>query len=591
LVVIHLSDMHEGVMKEIPHRPVSIALRLLASTLALVITGAFAQSDRVAGAPADLVLRNGAVYTVDAGRSWAEAIAVRDGRIVYVGRNAGLGVLIGPKTRVVDLHGRMVLPGMHDAHIHPISSGMQALGCDLTGKLTADEYVAAVKACAAERPDAAWIVGGGWLMSVFGAGAMPSRSLLDAIVPDRPVLLTSSDGHTGWANSKALAIAGITRDTPDPPDGRIDRDPQTGEPVGSLQEGAIALVDRHVPPPTPAQRMDGLRYTVKMLNAYGITGFQDASVSPAELEAYAALDAAQELTAHAVLAQWWEREKGVEQIVGMEQRRKQFTRGHVRATSVKIMQDGVMENYTAVMLEPYLVAGSPRGIPMLQPAALNAAVTALDAKGFQVHFHAIGDAAIRQCLDAVQAARERNGASGLRHHISHLELIDPADAPRFRALEVIANFQPLWAYPDPYITELTIPFIGEKRAAHLYPIGSVHASGGMIAFGSDWSVSSANPFEQIEVAVRRADPVTPDGAALLPEQRLSLPTAIAAFTINAAYVNGMETDVGSIEVGKRADLAVLDQNLFAIDPRAISDTQVLLTLFEGKPVHGDPGKL
>jgi predicted amidohydrolase YtcJ len=468
---------------------------------------------------------------------------------------------------------------------------MQALGCDLSGLLTADEYVAAVKTCAAERPDAAWIVGGGWLMSAFGAGAMPSRTLLDAIVPDRPVLLTSSDGHTGWANSRALAIAGITRDTPDPSDGRIDRDPQTGEPVGSLQEGAIALVDRHVPPPTPAQRMDGLRYTVTMLNAYGITGFQDAIVSPAELEAYAALDAARELTAHAVLAQWWEREKGVEQIAGMAQRRQQFMKGHLRPTSVKIMQDGVLENYTAALLEPYLVAGSPLGIPMLQPAALNAAVTALDAEGFQVHFHAIGDAAVRQCLDAVQGASERNGTSGRRHHISHLQLIDPADVPRFRALGVIANFQPLWAYPDTYITELTIPFIGEKRAANMYPIGSVHASGGMIAFGSDWSVSSANPFEQIEVAVRRADPTTPDGAVLLPEQRVSLPTAIAAFTINAAYVNGMEHEAGSIEVGKRADLAVLDQNLFTIDPRALSDTQVLLTLFEGKPVHGELEKL
>ena len=572
-------------------RQVSVALRLLAASLALITTGASPQSGRTAGAPADLVLRNGAIYTVDAARSWAEAVAVRDGRIVYVGRNAGLGVLVGPKTRVVDLRGRMVLPGMHDAHIHPISSGIQALSCDLTGKLTADQYVVAVKACAAERPDEAWIVGGGWLMSAFGPGAMPSRTLLDAVVPDRPVLLYSSDGHTGWVNSKALALAGITRDTPDPPDGRIDRDPQTGELVGSLQEGAMGLVDRHVPPATPAQRMDALRYSVEMLNAYGITGFQDAIVSPAELETYAALDAARELTVHAVLAQWWERESGVEQIAGMEQRRKQFTHGHVHATSVKIMQDGVMENYTAAMLEPYLVAGSPRGIPMLQPAALNAAVTALDAKGFQVHFHAIGDAAVRQCLDAVQAAGERNGASGLRHHISHLQLIDPADLPRFRALGVVANFQPLWAYPDPYITELTIPFIGEKRAAHMYPIGSMHASGGMVAFGSDWSVSSANPFEQIEVAVRRADSDTPDGAVFLPDQRLPLPAAIAAFTINAAYVNGMEGEAGSIEVGKRADLAVLDQNLFAIDPRAISDTKVLLTLFEGNPVHGEPGSL
>lgn len=543
------------------------------------------------GPAADLVLRNGRIYTVDAARSWAESIAIRDGRIIYVGLDRNAGTLVGPKTRVVDLRGRMVLPGIHDAHIHPISSGIQALSCDLSGKTTADEYVAAVKACAANRPEEPWILGGGWLMSAFGPGAMPSRKLLDAVVPDRPVLLYSSDGHTGWANSKALAIAGITRDTPDPPDGRIDRDPQSGEPVGSLQEGAMGLVDRHVPPATPARRLDGLRYSVEMLNAYGVTGFQDASVSPAELETYAALDAARGLTAHAVLAQWWERDKGVEQVAGMEQRRRQFTNGHVHATSVKIMQDGVMENYTAVMLEPYLVDGSPRGIPMLQPAALNAAVTALDAKGFQVHFHAIGDGAVRQCLDAVQSARERNGAAGLRHHISHLQMIDPVDLPRFRALDVVANFQPLWAFPDPYITELTIPFIGEQRAAHMYPIGSMHASGAVVAFGSDWSVSSANPFEQIEVAVRRADPAAAEGAVLLPDQRLPLPAAIAAFTINAAWVNGLERQAGSIEVGKSADLVVIDRNLFTIDPREISETRALVTLFEGAPVHGDLGAL
>jgi len=578
-------------MKKIRLRPLSATLRLLAPGLVLLASGAVAQSDRAAGAPADLVLRNGAIYTVDAARSWAEAVAVRDGRIVYVGSNAGLGTLVGASTRVHDLRGRMVVPGMQDAHIHPISGGIEALGCDLNTGKTAAEYVAIVKQCAASSPQETWIQGGGWLMSAFGPGAMPSRTLLDAVVPDRPVLLWSSDGHTGWANSKAPAMAGISRDTPDPPDGRIDRDPQSGEPIGSLQEGAVDLVTKVAPPASSEKRMAGLRYTVQQLNAYGITGLQDASVSQADMETYAALDQAAGLTVHAVLAQWWERAQGLEQIAAMEQRRDQFTRGHVRATSVKIMQDGVMENYTAALLEPYLVAGSPRGIPMVEPEMLKRAVTALDAKGFQVHFHAIGDAAIRQCLDAAQAARTSNGPRGLRHHISHLQLIDPADIPRFRELGVVANFQPLWAFADDYITELTLPFLGKERTERMYPIGSVHASGAMIAFGSDWSVSSANPFEQMEVAVRRADPALPDGAVFAPEQRLPLPEAIAAFTINAAFVNGIERDTGSIEVGKRADLAVLDQNLFAIDPRAISDTKVLLTLFEGRPVYGELGKL
>ncbi len=588
-------ELHEDYarsdMKPILLHRLAAAFCMLGSGLALGDSAALAQSDRAVGAPADMVLRNGAIYTVDAARSWADAIAVRDGRIVYVGSNTGLGALVGANTQVHDLRGRMVLPGMHDAHIHPISGGIEALGCDLNAGKTAAEYVAIVRQCAATKPQDPWILGGGWLMSVFGPGAMPSRALLDAVVPDRPVLLWSTDGHTGWANSKALAIAGITRDSPDPPDGRIDRDPQTGEPIGSLQEGAASLVDKFAPPPSPEKRMDGLRFTVQRLNAYGITGLQDASVTLPDLETFAALDQAGGLTLHAVVAQWWERAEGLEQVAVMEQRRGQFTRGHVRATSVKIMQDGVMENYTAALLEPYLVAGSPRGIPMIEPETLKRIVTALDARGFQVHFHAIGDAAVRQCLDAVQAARAGNGPSGLRHHIAHLQLIDPADIPRFRELGVVANFQPLWAYADPYITELTLPFLGPERTGRMYPIGAVHASGAVVAFGSDWSVSSANPFEQIEVAVRRVDPTLARGEAFGPEQRLPLPEAIAAFTINAAYVNGAERDAGSIEVGKSADLVVLDQNLFTIEPGAISDTKVLLTLFEGKPVYGDPDKL
>jgi predicted amidohydrolase YtcJ len=404
-------------------------------------------------------------------------------------------------------------------------------------------------------------------------------------------MLSSTDGHTVWVNSKALEIAGITRDTPDPVDGRIDRDKATGEAIGSLQEGAGALVAKHVPPASLEKRVEGLQYSVKMLNAYGITAIQDASVQEPALEAYEALDARGGLTLRATLAQWWERDKGLEQIPAMEERRTKYTKGHVRATSVKIMQDGVMENYTAVLTEPYRVEGSPTGIPMVDPQLLKKAVTELDAKGFQVHFHAIGDGAIRQCLDAVEAARTANGPSLSRHHISHLQMINPADMPRFRELDVVANFQPLWAWADDYLTDLTAPFLGPERMQWMYLIGSVHASGAMIAFGSDWSVSTANPFEEIEVAVRRADPAIPDGEVFLPEERLQLPEAIAAFTINAAYVNGIDSDTGSIEVGKAADLVVLDRNLFAIDPREISETKALLTLLDGKTVHGDPTAL
>lgn len=246
-----------------------------------------------------------------------------------------------------------------------------------------------------------------------------------------------------------------------------------------------------------------------------------------------------------------------------------------------------MENYTAVMLEPYLTEDGTRGIPMLEPEFLKEAVSLLDAEGFQVHFHAIGDGAIRQSLDAVEEARNRNGKLGHRHHISHLQIIDPEDIPRFAALDVVANFQPVWAYADDYVVDLTIPFIGEERANWMYPIKAVIDSGGTVAFGSDWSVSTANPMPQIETAITRVDAETHDTVVMNPEQRITLEQAIQAFTINAAFVNKQEDRTGSIETGKLADLIVLDRNLFEIEPAEISDTKVVLTLFGGKPVYGD----
>jgi predicted amidohydrolase YtcJ len=558
----------------------------LASALALA-----ACSERPAEPPesraADIVLQNGSVYTVDATRSWAEAVAISNGRIVYVGSDEESRVHVGPSTQVVDLGGRMLLPGFQDMHIHPIGGGIEASACDLNGLTTVDEYLEVIETYARENPDEEWITGGGWLMSAFGPGANASRKLLDEIVPDRPVYLTSTDGHSAWVNSKALEVAGITADTEDPPDGIIDREPETGDPMGSLQEGAIYLVSRHAPAVDFETRTSGLQYSINMLNNYGITSIQDASVDEDDLKAYHALDERGELSLRVVGSQWWSRQGGTEQIEGFKTIRNQYTKGRVRATTVKIMQDGVMENYTAAMLEPYLGQGGKRGIPMVEPQALKAAVAALDAADFQVHFHAIGDAAIRQSLDAVEEALTQNGNRGNRHHISHLELIDPDDIPRFRELNVVANFQPLWAFADEYITELTIPFIGPDRSQWLYPIASVHRSGGMIAFGSDWSVSTANPFDQIETAVTRMGSDGETTEPFLPEQRIDLPLAIAAFTIHAAYVNAHENDTGSIEAGKYADLIVLDRNLFAIEPTEISETQVLLTMVEGQIVHGD----
>jgi predicted amidohydrolase YtcJ len=290
---------------------------------------------------------------------------------------------------------------------------------------------------------------------------------------------------------------------------------------------------------------------------------------------------------------WWERDQGLEQIESIKNLRSEFTKGRIDAGTVKIMQDGVMENYTAVVLEPYKLKGQKdvRGIPMVEPELLKKAVTQLDADGFQVHFHAIGDGAVRQSLDAVEAARAANGDLGHRHHISHIQLIHPDDQPRFRKLGVVANFQPLWAYADDYIKDLTLPFVSKETATYMYPIASMERSGAVVAFGSDWSVSSANPFEEMETAVTRMGALGETEAAWMPEERIGVPEAVAAFTINAAYTNRDEANTGSLEVGKRANLAVLDRNLFDIPATEISDTKVLVTLFEGKAVHGKLGEL
>jgi len=614
-------------MRTIAPRTRSGALRLALTSLALLLTappggvlaaprgapGPGAAASRPSeeetapgGAPgatrgarqaADLVLRGGAVYAMDAVRSWAAAIAVRGERIVYVGPDGGVATYVGPKTRVVNLAGKMVLPAFQDAHIHPVTGGISHLQCALYDAGTKEEYLKIVASYAAHHPGEPWIIGDGWSLAGFAPSGIPDRRLLDSVVPDRPVYLESSDGHSAWVNSLALETSGVTKATPNPAGGRIDRDPKTGEPVGSLQDSAMDLVKDHAPPVTEQQRQDGLRYALRMLNGFGITSFQDADVMLGghdgyrSLDTYRVLDEKGELTARVVESLWWERSKGEEQIAGFLEARRKYTKGRVRATTVKIMQDGVMEVQTAALLKSYVGKPGVYGLTMVAPEALKRAVTRLDKEGFQVHFHAIGDAAVRECLDAVEAARRANGVRDSRHHISHLELLDPADVPRFRQLGVVANFQPLWAFADDYMVKLTLPYLEPERARWLYPIGSLFRSGAVLAFGSDWSVSSANPLEEIEVAVTRMGEKGQTKEPFLPEERIALRDALAAFTIGSAYVNFQDDRTGSLEVGKLADLIVLDRNLFAIRPEEISEAKVLLTLLGGTPVHGDPASL
>jgi predicted amidohydrolase YtcJ len=540
---------------------------------------------------ADFVLEGAAVYTVDRARTWAEAVAVRGDEIVYVGGNKGAARYVGPRTRVVNLHGKMVLPGFQDAHLHPLWAGIEQLQCTLNDLNTREDYVRAVAAYAANHPKEAWIRGGGWSMGVF-PGGIPTRHELDAVVSDRPVFLVSKDGHSAWVNSVALEAAGITRETPDPPRGRIDRD-EGGEPIGSLQESAIELVGKLAPRVSPEEARRGLKIAIRQLNAFGITSLQEASIPLGDSEGFRMLDVYRDvdrsgaLTVRVVTSLTWDPEKGEEQIQDFVRARREYTQGRVRAHTVKIFQDGVIESKTAAVLEPYRGTEDDTGMALIDPGELKRIATLVDKEGFQLHFHAIGDAAIRQVFDALEAARRANGARDSRHHLSHIEMFHPDDIPRFRELGAVANFQPLWAVADSYMNELTLPLLPPETHRWIYPIASVLRSGAVVAFGSDWSVSSANPLEEMEVAVRRADWTKPDEAPFLPDERIDLRDAIAAFTINAAYVNFHDDRTGSIEPGKLADLVVLDRNLFAIDPNQISDAKVLLTLLGGTPVYGD----
>ncbi|MFE0734839.1 amidohydrolase [Streptomyces sp. NPDC058855] len=539
---------------------------------------------------ADLVLTGGPVLTLDSARTRATSVAVTGERITAVGHDE-VRELIGPGTEVVDLRGKLLLPGFQDAHVHAVYGGSELAECDLTGTVGVTEYLERVRAYARAHPDHEWITGGGWSLESF-AGGLPTRQLLDSVVPDRPVLLSNRDHHGAWANTRALERAGITAATPDPADGRIEREAD-GTPSGMLQEGAATLVGRLVPPATPADRLAGLLRAQRLLHSLGITGWQDALLGefggradPSDAYATAARDGS--LTARVTGALWWDRERGAEQIPGLEARRAELSHGRFRARSVKIMQDGIAENFTAAMTAPYLdgcgCVTANAGLSFVDPEALRGHVTALDARGFQVHFHALGDRAVREALDAVEAALEANGPRGNRHHLAHLQVVHPDDLARFARLGAVANIQPLWAAHEPQMDELTIPFLGPERAAWQYPFGDLLRAGATLAAGSDWPVSSPDPLEGLHVAVNRRAPGAEDERVFLPEQRLDLTTALAAYTAGSAHVNGHD-DAGSLRPGNLADLVVLDRDVLTGPPEEIARARVERTYVGGALVH------
>jgi predicted amidohydrolase YtcJ len=560
---------------------------------------------------ADVIFSGGAVYTADtsgsrlvratdrAGRP-ADAVAVASDRLIAVGAadDSLLTELRGTDTEVVDLRGRALLPGFQDAHVHPAFAGVTMMGCNLIGAATLAEGLDRISAYATAHPDREWIAGSGWRMEWFDRGT-PSRQQLDQVTGSRPAFILNRDGHGGWANSRALELAGFDARSPDPVDGRFEREPD-GSLQGTVHEGAADLVGAFVPKPTFDERLAGLLLAQRHLHERGITAWQDAIVgaylgSADPLPVYLEAAKSGQLTARVRGALWWERNRGASQIEEILGRREAAAPvDKFRASTVKIMQDGVAENFTAGMLEPYLDAcgcqTSARGLSHVDPDELRAHATALDALGFQLHFHAIGDRAVRECLNALAAARAANGTNDHRHHIAHLQVVHPDDVPRFAELGVTANMQALWAAHEPQMDELTIPFLGPDRSKRQYLFGDLARSGARLAAGSDWAVSSANPLRAIHVAVNRSL----QGAAgdraepFLPGQALSAAQAFAAYTIGSAFVNHLDDITGSIDTGKLADLIVLDRDPIAGPAAEIGSAKVLATYIDGQAVYRAP---
>jgi predicted amidohydrolase YtcJ len=539
---------------------------------------------------ADLVIRDAAVYTVNPEQPWAEAVAIRDGRIMFVGDMVEAEKLVGPATRVISQPGGMVLPGFQDAHLHPYTSGIDQFDCNMDLQpMVPETYVAKAKLCYETMTDRDWISGGGWNLTAFGANPIPDKALLDDVIPDKPAVFFSSDGHTAWTNSVALQAAGITSETPDPPNGRIDRDPVTGEPVGSLQESAMDLVRSLLPPPPESQRNDAMRYALDYLHSLGITAMQEAYVSIKQddplqgLETYRAFADRDELKMHTVLSLRWDSDKGLEQIHDLIAARDKYNGGLINTSTVKMFLDGVVEPSTAALLEDYSDQPGFKGELQIPAETLNEAVRQLDAEDFQVHIHVIGDAATRAALDAFEYTQYMNGKSNGRHHLAHAQFIDPDDFSRFAELDVTATFSAIWAGgEDEFLTELTLPRVGPERYRWTYPLNSIIQAKGRVAFGSDWNVSSPDPLLAIETAVTRGNAFDPSVPVFMPQERISLEDAIKAATINSAYVNHLDYRTGSIEAGKLADLIILDKNLFEVDPSEISDATVQKTLFAGE---------
>jgi predicted amidohydrolase YtcJ len=531
-----------------------------------------------------LVFQGGTILTMDSVAPRAQAVALKGGRIVYVGADSGAERWIGSRTQIIRLDGKTLMPSFQDAHMHPVTSGLDLLGCDLTGRGTRDAVLERIRACADSLPPGAWLVGSNWELPIFPA-ANPQRELLDSLAPGRPAWFTASDGHSGWANTEALAKAGITKDTPDPMNGRIERD-RSRAPSGTLREAAMGLVSKVLPEPTTDQWREGLRRALRIMHASGITAAQEASGNAALLQVYRDLDGLNELDARIVVAMRADPTRGLEQVDSFVAWRTMYSSPRLRPTAVKIFEDGVIEARTAAMLAPYLDTKGSAGEPNWPAERLDSLAQVLVDKDFTIHVHAIGDRAVRLALDAIEKAEQGKPRGTRRHQIAHLQVIDSADIPRFASLNVIANFQALWAFPDAYIRDLTWPALGPERSRWMYPIGSVVRAAGPLAMGSDWNVSSLVPLLAIQVAITRRDPDDSTAEQMLPEQAIDLMTGLRAYTVGSARALGLEAETGTIAAGKAADLVILGEEIEKVSPNRLGKVPVLVTLLEGVPVYG-----
>jgi len=569
--------------------PMSLLLRFWSLLLIFAILSAGGSAAQTPQSHvANTILLNGRIYTLDSRQPWAEAVAISDHKILAVGSVKDISSYRDSSTKVIDLGGRLVLPGFTDCHIHFMDGSLGLTQVILNGATTVAEIQKRVKEYAAAHPKETWITGMGWTYPTFGPSALPDKKFLDDVVSDRPVYLVAFDGHSSWANSKALAMAGIKRDTPDPPNGKIVRD-NNGEATGALKESAGDLVAKFLPKPTRGERLSALRLGMHEANKVGLVRVHSAGQDFEWLDLYDELRRKGDLTVRFYIAYFLDPpELTGDAINKIEAARRTYKDEWISGGVVKTMLDGVVEAHTAAMLTPYSDDPTQTGKLFWEPEKYKRAVTELDRRGLQIFTHAIGDRAVRLSLDAYEEAEKSNETHDARPRIEHIETISAQDIPRFGKLGVVASFQPLHAYPDDDTLKIWARNVGPERAQRAWVWRSIESTGGLLAFGSDWPVVTLNPWPGVQNALTRqtteGDP--PDG--FVPKERISLGDTIKAYTLGAALAGRREKTEGSIEPGKLADLIVLSQDLFKIPPTEIVKTEVLLTFVGGKVVYQSP---